>query len=356
MVKENDTKTPAMPVQTVSLRDGSELAMHTFIAPIEASVRRELKAVLQSEWADGDLHWDATMAGEYADSLTMVTCAGMRNGRMAGTATTAYAAQEMEVGVVCDVVTLAEFRGLGIARAVTQVVTDHFFSQGGRALYLGTGREESAGRVYQRVGFEWFHGGVMRNLPAQSADFDDDYFAPGQATSIRGAQWGDMPGVTALFTRPYEALAGDYGRGMFSSRYADQGRCVSNFPHIYYDVTDKQGSCQVLIGETAHRVLGLASITPIDGAPRRHVGQLEIMTHEAHHEHGPALLQATAKAGQALGMRRAVAYVPTMDAAKRQWMRQAGAEEVGILHGQVQLKDQSVDVEMFESELAGMVT
>jgi L-amino acid N-acyltransferase YncA len=165
-----------------------------------------------------------------------------------------------------------------------------------------------------------------------------------------------MPGVSALFTRPYEALAGDYGRGMFSVRYADQERCVSNFPHIYYDVLARAGSCQVLIGRTAHRVLGLASITPIDAGARRHVGQLEVMTHENLHAHGPALLQATAKAGRARGMQRAVAYVPTMDTAKRQWLRDAGATKVGVLHGQVQLKDQSVDVEVFECELAGIIT
>jgi len=355
MSKENNVESVVAHVEKVSLRDGSELLVHTLIPPIEDSMRHDLKALLQTEWVGGDMSWDATMTGKYADSLAFVTCVGLRDGRMAGTATTAYAARHAEVGVVCDVVTLEEFRGMGVARAVTQRVTDYFFNQGGRALYLGTGREESAWRVYQRIGFEWFHGGVMRNLPSQSDDFDEGYFATGQATSVRDAQWGDMPGVSALFTRPYGALAGDYGRGMFSVRYAEQGRCVSNFPHIYYDVIDKRGSCQVLVGQTPHRVLGLASITPIDTAMRCHVGRLEILTHENFYEHGPALLRATAKAGRALGLQRAVAYVPAMDTARLQWMRDAGADKVGVLHGQVQLKDQLVDIEVFECELAGLV-
>ena len=343
--------TQTSPHQKVTLRDDSTLEIYKLVCPVDPSLRGPVTALLNTEWPDGDFHWAESMAGNYADSLTVVMCPGMRQGRWVGTATVAYAASEAEVGAVCDVMTHPDARGLGVARAATQAVTSHFVDQGGRAVYLGTGRDGNAQRVYQRIGYEWFHGGVMRHLPPDGQDFDRTYFAPGQPTSIRPAEWGDLPGVSALFAQPYDMLAGDYVRGLFSPGRTFHGRCVSVFPYIYYDVTARGGACRVLTGETAHRVLGLATMTPIDTAYRRHVGVVDVMTHDHFVERGPDLLKAVVDSGRAAQLERGLAYVPVTDTAKAQWMRDIGARSACMLPEQVKLEKESVDVEVFDLSL-----
>ena len=336
------------PERTVKLRDESELELFKLRCPIPESLRGPLTVLRNTQWQRGDFHWDESMAGRYADSLTIVTYVGIRQDRWVGTATISYAAQEAEIGTVCDVLTHAETRGLGIARALTEALCEHFLELGGRSLYLGTERDGVAWRVYERVGFQWFHGVVMRHVPTGPDAFDDDYFAADQPASIRPTEWGDLPGVSALFAAPNRALAGDYTRGIFSSAQTFIHRCVSVFPTIYYDVEAKGGRCMSLIGQRAHRVLGLASITPLDTEYRKHVGVLEVMTHDHHEEHGPDLVLATLAAAQDACMRQVIAYVPLTDEAKAQWLLAANGRSVGRLHKQIQLNDRSIDVDVME--------
>ena len=188
----------------------------------------------------------------------------------------------------------------------------------------------------------------MRHLSGGSERFDEEYFARDQATTIRQVEWGDLPAVSALFTRPYAALAGDYGRGILSARYTPQPRCVSVFPTIVYDVNAKRGSCEVLVGDSSHRVLGLASFTPIDTAARRHVGTLEILVHENYLADGPRLLRAAVESGKASGMSQGIAHVPATDKHKADWIRELPSRSVGVLHGHVKTCEEEVDVEVFE--------
>ncbi len=341
----------APPHQTIALRDGSELQIYKLQCPVEPALRGPVTAILNTEWPNGDFYWNESMAGDYADSLTVVMCPAMREGRWVGNATVAFAANSPEVGAVCDVMTHPDARGLGVARAATQAVTCHAVECGARAVYLGTERAGSAQRVYQRIGFEWFHGGVMRHLSAHGQDFDETYFASGQRTSTRAAEWGDLPGVSALFGQPYAMLAGDCARGLFSPARTFHGRCVSVFPYIYYDVLAKAGSCRVLVGQTPHRILGLATMTPIDTAYRRHVGVLDVMTQDRFAEDGPRLLRDTIDSARQTGMRRGVAYVPSTDTLKAQWVRDQGGRSVGTMPEQIKLDEGSIDVEIFEISL-----
>ncbi len=341
------------PLRTVKLRDGSELVLYKFVCPLEPDLRRDLTGLLNNEWPDGDFHWSQSMTGQLADSLTVVVCPAMRRGQWVGTASVVHPVREPRVAAVCDVTTLSAMRGLGVARATTQAVTDHALEQGVGAIHLGTTRQGGAWRVYERVGYKWLHdsGGVMRHVPAGSDAFDDTYFRAGQPVSIRPTQWGDLPGVSALLAVPYDALAGDYTRGIFSPKYTFHPRCVSAFTTIHYGVEATGGQCLSLIGESAHQVLGLASITPLDTAYRKHVGALEIMTHDHYTQHGPVLLRAALDAAKDAGVRRAIAHVPALDTLKAQWLTEAGAETVGRLKAHMMLGEKEVDFEIFELAL-----
>ena len=333
---------------SIPLKDGRVLETEILECPLSPDRQREVTELLQTQWPQGDLRREEALAGDYADTLRIVVVLGRENNRCIGTATVAFPVRAAELGVICDVMTLAEHRRSGIAGNVTQVAIEQFERHSPGPLYLGTLREGDAWRVYQRLGFEWYHGGVMRRVTESAAAFDDSYFAPGQTTCVRPAQWADLPGVSALLTRPYPLVAGNLEHEIYSPRWAPQNRCVSIFPTIYYDVSARGGACHVLVGERAHRILGLASIAPIDDPHQRHTGVLEITTHESHSDHGPALLKATLDAGRARGIGRVIARVPVPDRLKADWFRKLSARPAGRSPGSPQLQKIGVEVETFE--------
>ncbi len=333
---------------SVNLKDDSLLEIQALEAPLPTGMRQASTELLRSEWAQGDLRWEEGLAGDYADSLRLIACMGRREGEWVGNATTAFAVRQPELGVICDVATRREQRGLGIAGMLMQTAIDQFHRYSNGPLYLGAHRGGAAERVYRRLGFDWFHGGVMRRLPDAAPGFDQIHFAPDQSSTVRPVEWGDLPGVSALLTRPYELVAGDLVHGMLSPRYANQERCVSIFPTIRYDVLARNGVCLSLVGEAPHRILGLASLTPLDRASRRHVGMLEIMTHEAYYEQGSGLLRATLGAGRERGIERAVVYVPVTDQPKVRWLDALSARRVGLLPTHVKLTHKQVDAEIYE--------
>ena len=203
---------------SVKLRDGRVLEVRTVECPLPQDLFGHVLEFLRAEWPEGDMRWEEAFAGAYADSLRIVVCVGARDGPPVGNVTLVIPVEDREVGVICDVLTRPDQRGLGIASALMRAAVNQFDRHGGRAIYLGTLREEQSWRVYERVGFEWFHGGVMRRVSGSPAEFDATHFAPGQSTHVRRARWGDLPGVSALFTAPYESVAGDLSRGILSAR------------------------------------------------------------------------------------------------------------------------------------------
>ena len=333
---------------SVTLRDGRVAVLRRLVCPYDPGDAAKLTALMNYEWDAGDFHWSESMAGRYADSLTVVSRVAEHDGEWLGTACIVYAVDTPRVAAVCEVMTRPDARGQGIARACMEAVTAEGFDRGVRAVVLGTEREGNAWRVYQRVGYAWLTGGVMRCLPEGESTFDEAFFAADQAVCVRPSAWGDLPGVSMLLATPYSALAGDYTRSIFSPRHTFHPRCVSAFPTIYYPVDAVGGRCLSLIGDTPHAVLGLASVTPMSGDYRGHVGVLEVMTHDNHIKHGPKLVAAAAAAARELGVRRLVAHVPVMDTAKVKWLRDAGASSIGCLPDQVMLETELVDVEIYD--------
>lgn len=333
---------------SVTLRDGRTAVLRRLVCPYDSGDAAQLTALLNHEWQNGDLYWSESMAGKYADSLNVVARVAECDGAWLGTACVVYPVDTPRVAAVCEVMTRPDLRGLGIARACVEAVTAEGIAHGAQAVLLGTEREGSAWRVYQRAGYAWLTGGVMRCLAEGQCSFDEDFFAAGQSVRVRPSEWGDLPAVSALLATPYAALAGDYTRSMLSPRHTFHPRCVSAFPTIYYAVEAAGGRCFSLIGDTPHGVLGLASVTPMPGNYRGHVGVLEVMTHDNHIDHGPKLVVAAAEAARELGVRRLKAHVPVMDTTKAKWLRDAGASSIGCLPDQVMLEAESIDVEIYD--------
>ena len=246
--------------------------------PIAPADRMGIIELLQQEWARTDVDWLQSMRGAYSQTLRTRVALARVGGVAVGTASIAFACERPRIGVVEDVMTRKEFRGLGIAATLTEGLVRQAWEAGCRVVYLGNSPREVS--VYEKIGFRRLFGAVMRRPAPGETDPEKDFFAPGQQTSVRPANWGDLPGVACLMAQPMESLCLDFLRGLVSPRYAPPLRCVSNFTSLWNGVEALGGSMLTLEGEDPHRVLGLGSITPGPAPLRGHSAVIDALAHD----------------------------------------------------------------------------
>ncbi|MCY3758892.1 MAG: GNAT family N-acetyltransferase, partial [Acidobacteria bacterium] len=202
-------KTDAIP-----LRDGRTLDIEVLTFPIDSARQTALIGLWRTEWTGGDYDWLRSMNGDYSRHLRIQAVLGTIEGRPAGTASVCYPCLEPEVSVVGSVLTHPDCRRLGVAEALTSAVVDLSFRAGCRVSYLGATRDPR--NVYLRCGFRWWNGGVMRLEREDSSGCEEDFFAPGQATSVRQANWGDLAAFACFVVQPWDTLVLDYPRALLS--------------------------------------------------------------------------------------------------------------------------------------------
>ena len=218
----------------VTLKDGRPMEVVHLTYPIEPADRMGIIELLQQEWARTDVDWLQSMRGAYSRTLRTQVALARVDGHAVGTASIAFACDRPQVGVVEDVMTRKDFRGLGIAATLTEGLVQLAWKAGCRVVYLGNTLRQVT--VYEKIGFRRLYGAVMRRAAPGETEPEKEFFAPGQETTVRPATWGDLPGVACLMAQPMESLCLDFLRGLVSPRYAPPLRCVSNFTAVWYGV------------------------------------------------------------------------------------------------------------------------
>ncbi len=333
----------------VILRDGREMEVTYLTYPIEPRDRMRIIELLQQEWARTDVDWLQSMRGAYSDRLRTQVALGMVEDNLVGTASIAFPIDRPEVGVVEDVMTRQDFRGLGIAATITDQLVRRAWKAGCRVVYLGnTPRQFS---VYEKIGFQRLHGAIMRRAAPGETEPEKHFYAPGQVTTVRPTTWGDLPGVACLMAQPMENLLLDYSRGLVSSRYAPPLRCVSNFTVIWYGVQALGGLMLTLAGDGPHRVLGLASITPGPAPLRHHSAVIDAVTHDDYSQGLKPLLNRLVATARQKGTRLLQAYVAASDHRKAEHFRAIGFSPAATLPEAIRLNERSVDVTLMQRHL-----
>ncbi len=311
-------------------------SVHTFECPLPEGVAERVLALLHTEWDSGDYDWRAAFRGEFSNTLSFRIAVAQVNGEDAATACVVYPKQDPEIGVVNNVLTKLAFRGRGLGAHLSESITRLAYDAGCRVVYLGTTIRPDS--VYLGTGYEFVNGGVMRRAAVEGDRFEqDEYFRPGQRTSVREAVWGDLPGFSALFARPYEWLAGDFQRQLYSGRFVEQHRCASIFGHLREDVRRRQGVCCVLAGDKAHRILGVASVTPGVAPVAHHAAVADVLTHEHYYAEAARLLTECRRRAEASGVRVVTAYAAALDIRKLEILREAGFSESAVLPDQIRV-------------------
>ena len=335
---------------TVALKDGRqmEVVQHTY--PIPPADRMGIIELLQQEWARTDVDWLQSMRGAYSQTLRTRVALARVGGDAVGTASIAFARERPRIGVVEDVMTREDFRGLGIAATLTEGLVRQAWEAGCRVVYLGNSPRQVS--VYEKIGFRRLFGAVMRRPAPGETEPEKDFFAPGQQTSVRPANWGDLPGVACLMAQPMESLCLDFLRGLVSPRYAPPLRCVSNFTSLWYGVEALCGSMLTLEGEGPHRVLGLGSITPGSAPLRAHSAVIDALAHDNYPGGVRQLLDRLVETARQKGIALVQAYAAATDSGKVEHLRAVGLTPVATLPEAIRLSDRAVDVTLLQGRLS----
>lgn len=331
---------------TVSLKDGRqmEVVQHTY--PIAPADRMGIIELLQQEWARTDVDWLQSMRGAYSQTLRTRVALARVGGDAVATASIAFACERPQVGVVEDVMTREDFRGLGIAAALTEGLVQRAWEAGCRVVYLGNSPRQDS--VYEKIGFRRLFGAVMRRPAPGESEPEEDFFAPGQQATVRPANWGDLPGVACLMAQPMENLCLDFLRGLVSPRYAPPLRCVSNFTSLWYGVEAVGGSMLTLEGDGPHRVLGLGTLTPGSAPLRGHSAVIDALAHDNYPQGVRDLLHRLVETARQKGIALLQAYAAASDSAKVEHLRSVGLTPVATLPEAIRLNGRPVDVTLLQ--------
>jgi GNAT superfamily N-acetyltransferase len=335
--------------QVIRLADGRDLEIEVLTYPIPFRDQMNLVDLWTTEWTKGDYNWFEAMNGAYSDSLTIHSAIARINGRAVGTASVAYPCNTPEVSVVGSVLTHKEYRRLGIAAHLTNLVVDRSFATGCQVCYLGATRSPHC--VYLRCGFEWWNGGVMRRAAPGMNQPENHFFAAGQTTTVREACWGDLPGFACFVVQPWDCLILDYPRALISGKYGTLQRCVSNFPAVYDDLIERGGLMCVLTGESPHRVLGFGSLTPGRGVGRRHKGIVDFATQDDYRHDAMRILDLLLAAAEERKVESVQAWIASSDQKKANEFLGLGFERLATIPGAVRLSGDDIDVNLFERKV-----
>ena len=125
-------------------------------------------------------------------------------------------------------------------------------------------------------------------------------------------------------------------------------RCVSNFPNMYDQITDRGGVMTMLVGEAAHRILGFGSLTPGPAPARTHKAVIDVSAHNSYIDYLPVLVEKLQTEAHNLKLQALQAFVADPDSVKKETFLRAGFKPIGQLGGELNTGSQEIDVTILE--------
>jgi GNAT superfamily N-acetyltransferase/L-amino acid N-acyltransferase YncA len=337
-------------LESVTLSNGAEMHIEAHEAPLPSEQRTTLIDLIQHAFPRTDVDWLQSMRGVYADVLDIHSLIGSVDGVPVATASVSFPSSAMEVCVITDVMTLSEFRGLGIARILTEQAVQIAFAAGCHVAYLGNAPTRSS--VYEKIGFKRISGVFMRRAAPGHEEYESEAFAPGQPATIRETTWGDLPGIVCLMAQPMESVLAHYDQGLASTGCVPAARGVSNFTSVKYETESRGGTMLSLVGETPQRILGFATATPGPGALRAKTARLDAAICDAYPDQGPILVKALLDWLQTKGISLAEAAIAEEDTRKRGWFESEGFAPVARIPDALHHHDEWTGVQVLHKRFA----
>ena len=246
-----------------------------------------------------------------------------------------------ELGGLGEVATAPEFRRLGLASKLCERALNDFRTQGGQALFLGTGNPAAA-RVYNRLGWRKLAGAnVMAFIASGDSPetFLVDCFRKDGSTTTAVASASERIPMIPLLISPHDWQVLDANVGIFSTRYAVQHSCMGLYPR--YEALVREGRGEWFGARTDRgNLVGLATaqldqspIESLEGQPSiESIGtqcQVDAFTHQNYIGAWKDLIEAAMSWGASRGVPLCSATLSVEDENKRALFESLGFREAG---------------------------
>jgi len=300
-----------------------------------------------TQWTFGgeDFSGQKVLRGDYADSSDVLLCLGFHEDELAGTTIGIMGKDYPGLGLIADVTTLPEYRGLGIAGQLCDAATEYFKRNHGNWLLLGT-NEENARRIYERAGFTEHVGNVMIWNPAGDELSSAYWGTATEDVKIRSAEWGDLPRLVMLYTCDLLWPVSHWQRDLVSSAFAHQARAVSSAGPTWHLTAEAGGSWNVAENRDG-AIVGAVTLTRGGTPLTQHAAVVDLAVHPAYVSVSDVLLKAALDDARERKITSLSAYVSSQHKDQCAVFTSAGFTQCGRIPGALRYEDQSVDVEIF---------
>ena len=326
----------------------ADIEIQQVTAPLPWEFAWQIESFLLEIFEYGDYSFRSALRGEYAAGLCHVFFLALQNNRIIAAAGCLYSRRNHQIAILGPVAVAENFRRKGIASTLLERVIDHLICRDCQALYLAAPENNPARKLYRKIGFEKYHGIVMRRLLSDKPNFTDVYFNKSLATNIRPVNWGDFPAVAALMVEPCSMYSFDFREGLFSSRYVEPNRFLPVFPRMMKKMVRHSGWAEVLVAGGQENVVGIAHIARSSGEPRRHVAVLDFFIHDHFISMTTSLLEKIFQNITRLEVAKVNCHVPESDEIKRKAVEALDGKTIAILPKNVLIGGKYEDVLVYE--------
>ena len=285
------------------------------------------------------------LSGELSETSLDRFIVGELDGEYVGSMTCGTPRDTRDVAILGMVWVRPDQRRKGIATLLLERTIATFRAGGGMAMYLCTVNPH-AYRLYYNAGFRPLIGDGMRYLAPGHEDFDRTYFSFAGPTTVRPGVWGDLARVSALHnqTTP-DWLIKDYPRHV----YRDM-RYERHYIQLWKPAGEGRGDVLVLENQSK-RVVGIASLVPVDTYYEQHVQVLEFWACPAYTHQIPNLLADLVERAREGSAEILQAYIADVDAEKQEILQTCGFRQEARLCERLRVGDQRIDLLVYSRSL-----
>ena len=287
---------------------------------------------------ENDIYLGPTLKGLYEDQSQNWFFWGETGGRVVSTCWFIQPADDPSLGCFGEVYTSPEYRGRGVAKALSRMSIERFEQSGGKLLMLATGNPVAA-KLYESLGFRPHPQGFMRRFTPGNEGFLEEYFSAAEV-SMRPVRYGDMARVVALLNEPNPWVSACMSAGVFSPSWYRHNRCGSLFAPLWrrtkglwMGMFTPTGA---MVGSVTMESLGWMDVPG-------HV-ILDVFAHPAFAAQASSLLRSSIGHAREQGATSFGAYLAAADAEKAHILEQEGFVCKTIAACHVQLAGQALPV------------
>jgi GNAT superfamily N-acetyltransferase len=334
---------------TQPLRTGETLEVVRLQVPCGEWGRRllDFMYVRHPEYTNCNWHLNCkrVVGGDFVAVSRDVFYAGLIGGEIVGTAWYAAPRDALDVATFGRVVTAPEHRRKGISSVLCEAAVEDFREMGGWCMHLGTGLTNPARFIYEKLGFAHYSfveggGTIMRNVMRGDADrFEESYFEPGWATTVRALHWGDLARAELLYNLPRwfvkDTTLGVYANTPFEGQFFD----------LMTGLEQRRATGMALVTEQ-NRMVGLAypAATWAGAGAQDHLRVIEFLVHPWYAERAAELIGECARACAGL---RLLAYASALDVTRCEVLEESGFQREAALAGCLQDEESEFDLYVY---------